>query len=53
MLKVGAGDNENIAFRCRYAAILPEFGMGPEIDLILLGEAARSLDQVVEIITYG
>jgi saccharopine dehydrogenase-like NADP-dependent oxidoreductase len=33
--------------------ILPEFGMDPGIDLVLLGEAVRSLDQVEEIITYG
>jgi saccharopine dehydrogenase-like NADP-dependent oxidoreductase len=33
--------------------ILPEFGMDPGIDLVLLGEAVRSLDQVEEIVTYG
>lgn len=34
-------------------AILPEFGMDPGMDLVLLGEAVRSLDDVEEIITYG
>ena len=34
-------------------AILPEFGMDPGIDLVLLGEAVRSFDEVEEIITYG
>ena len=33
--------------------LLPEFGMDPGIDLVLLGEAVRSLDSVEEIITYG
>ena len=33
--------------------ILPEFGMDPGIDLVLLGEAVRSLDSVEEIVTYG
>lgn len=33
--------------------ILPEFGMDPGIDLVLLGEAVRSLDSVEEIISYG
>jgi saccharopine dehydrogenase-like NADP-dependent oxidoreductase len=33
--------------------ILPEFGMDPGIDLVLLGEAVRSLDRVKEIVTYG
>jgi saccharopine dehydrogenase-like NADP-dependent oxidoreductase len=39
--------------RAKGTAILPEFGMDPGIDLVLLGEAVRSLDQVEEIITYG
>jgi len=34
-------------------AILPEFGMDPGIDLVLLGTAVHSLDQVTEIVTYG
>jgi len=33
--------------------ILPEFGLDPGIDLVLLGEAVRSFDQVEEIISYG
>jgi saccharopine dehydrogenase-like NADP-dependent oxidoreductase len=33
--------------------ILPEFGMDPGLDLVLLGEAVRSLDRVEEIISYG
>jgi lysine 6-dehydrogenase len=37
----------------RNVTILPEFGMDPGIDLVLLGEAVRSLDHVEEIITYG
>ncbi len=39
--------------RTRGVTILPELGMDPGIDLVLLGEAVRSLDQVEEIITYG
>ncbi len=39
--------------KARSIAILPEFGMDPGIDLVLLGEAVRSLDEVDEIITYG
>lgn len=34
-------------------ALLPEFGMDPGIDLVLLGEAVRQFDVVEEIITYG
>ena len=37
----------------RGISILPEFGMDPGIDLVLLGEAVRSLDQVEDIISYG
>jgi lysine 6-dehydrogenase len=33
--------------------ILPEFGLDPGIDLVLLGEAARSLDTVEEVYSYG
>jgi len=39
--------------KARDIALLPEFGMDPGIDLVLLGEAVRSLDDVEEIITYG
>ncbi|KPL00174.1 MAG: hypothetical protein AMJ91_05255 [candidate division Zixibacteria bacterium SM23_73_3] len=33
--------------------ILPDFGLDPGIDLVLLGEAVRSFDSVEEIISYG
>lgn len=33
--------------------ILPEFGLDPGIDLVMLGEAVRSLDEVQEIWSYG
>jgi lysine 6-dehydrogenase len=33
--------------------ILPEFGLDPGIDLVMLGEAVRSLDEVEEIWSYG
>lgn len=33
--------------------LLPEFGMDPGIDLVLLGEAVRQFDTVEDIITYG
>ena len=33
--------------------ILPEFGMDPGIDLVLLGEATRGFDRVEEVISYG
>lgn len=39
--------------KARNVTILPEFGMDPGIDLVLLGEAVRSLDRVEDIITYG
>ena len=39
--------------KARDVTILPEFGMDPGIDLVLLGEAVRSLDHVEEIISYG
>jgi saccharopine dehydrogenase-like NADP-dependent oxidoreductase len=37
----------------RDVTVLPEFGMDPGIDLVLMGEAVRSLDTVEEITTYG
>jgi lysine 6-dehydrogenase len=37
----------------RGVTILPEFGMDPGIDLVLLGQAARSLDSVDGIASYG
>lgn len=39
--------------KARDLTILPEFGMDPGIDLVLLGEAVRSLDVVEEIYCYG
>jgi saccharopine dehydrogenase-like NADP-dependent oxidoreductase len=39
--------------RAREVTLLPEFGMDPGIDLVLLGEAVRSLDRIEDIITYG
>ncbi len=46
---------EQLADRAKAAevTILPEFGMDPGIDLVLLGEAVRSLDKINEIVTYG
>ena len=37
----------------RGVALLPEFGMDPGIDLVLLGEAVRALDEVSDVVTYG
>ena len=37
----------------RGVSILPEFGMDPGIDLVLLGEAVRSLDEVTDVVSYG
>lgn len=34
-------------------AILPEFGLDPGIDLVLMGEAARELDTVHRFLSYG
>ncbi len=39
--------------RARGIRILPELGMDPGLDLVLLGEAVRALDEVEEIVTYG
>jgi saccharopine dehydrogenase-like NADP-dependent oxidoreductase len=39
--------------KARQVTILPEFGLDPGIDLVLLGQAVRSLDRVEEIISYG
>ncbi|MDD5597623.1 MAG: saccharopine dehydrogenase C-terminal domain-containing protein [Victivallaceae bacterium] len=33
--------------------ILPEFGMDPGLDLVLLGKAVRSVEDVEEVISYG
>ncbi len=37
----------------RNVTILPEFGMDPGIDLVLLGEAVRALEEVDSIVSYG
>lgn len=37
----------------RHVTLLPEMGMDPGIDLVLCGEAVRSLDQVDELLAYG
>lgn len=37
----------------RGVTILPECGLDPGIDLVMLGEAVRALDQVEEIWSYG
>jgi saccharopine dehydrogenase-like NADP-dependent oxidoreductase len=34
-------------------ALLPEFGLDPGIDLVLLGEAVRRFDTVDEVMSYG
>ncbi len=39
--------------QARGITILPEFGLDPGIDLVLLGEAVRHLDQVNSIAAYG
>jgi lysine 6-dehydrogenase len=37
----------------RGVTLLPEFGLDPGIDLVILGHAVRSLDRVTGIVTYG
>jgi len=37
----------------RGVAVLPEFGMDPGIDLVLLGEAVRGFDEVTDVVSYG
>ncbi|MEE9167141.1 MAG: saccharopine dehydrogenase C-terminal domain-containing protein [Candidatus Neomarinimicrobiota bacterium] len=39
--------------KSRGVSILPEFGLDPGIDLVLLGEAVRSFDKLEEINIYG
>jgi saccharopine dehydrogenase-like NADP-dependent oxidoreductase len=39
--------------KARNLTLLPECGMDPGIDLVLLGHAVRALDRVEGIITYG
>ncbi|MDH3456434.1 MAG: saccharopine dehydrogenase NADP-binding domain-containing protein [Gemmatimonadota bacterium] len=41
------------AARDRSVALLPEFGLDPGIDLVLLGEAVRQFDTVTEVMSYG
>ncbi len=43
----------DVKARDKGVAILPEFGMDPGIDLVLLGEAVRSVDKVESVISYG
>jgi len=43
----------DLAAKRKGVSILPEFGMDPGIDLVLLGEAVRSLDTVEEVMSYG
>jgi lysine 6-dehydrogenase len=37
----------------RGVTVLPEFGLDPGIDLVMLGDASRSLDTIEEIHSYG
>jgi len=37
----------------RGVSLLPEMGMDPGIDLVLLGEAVRQLDSVTDVASYG
>ncbi len=48
-------DLAKLAARAKRAhiTILPEFGMDPGIDLVLLGDMVRAFDEVDEIISYG
>ncbi|MBE9524039.1 MAG: saccharopine dehydrogenase NADP-binding domain-containing protein [Chloroflexi bacterium] len=39
--------------KAKNITILPEFGLDPGIDLVLLGHAVRSLDTVDDILCYG
>jgi lysine 6-dehydrogenase len=39
--------------RARGITLLPELGMDPGIDLLLLGDAARRFDRILEILCYG
>jgi len=41
------------AAREKGVILLPELGMDPGIDLILLGDAARRFDRVTEVLSYG
>jgi saccharopine dehydrogenase-like NADP-dependent oxidoreductase len=39
--------------KARSVTILPEFGMDPGLDLVLLGEAVRGFEEVTDILSYG
>jgi len=41
------------AARERGVTLLPELGMDPGVDLLLLGDAARRFDRVTEVLSYG
>ncbi len=41
------------AARARGVTLLPELGLDPGIDLVLLGEAVRRFDRVTSIVCYG
>lgn len=41
------------AARERGVTVLPELGMDPGIDLLLLGDAVRRFDRVTELLSYG
>jgi len=41
------------AAEARGVALLPEFGLDPGLDLVFLGEAARSLDEIEAVAVYG
>lgn len=47
-LKVLGGEARN-----RGVTILPEFGLDPGIDLVMLGDASQSLDVIEEMYSYG
>ncbi|MEO6060776.1 MAG: saccharopine dehydrogenase C-terminal domain-containing protein [Thermoflexales bacterium] len=39
--------------RARGVTVLPEFGLDPGLDLVMLGDASRALDVIEEIHSYG
>ena len=47
-MRLAASEAERIG-----VALLPEMGMDPGIDLVLLGEAVRQLDSVTDVASYG
>ena len=48
-----AENNLDLRARNNDISILPEFGMDPGIDLVLMAEAVRSFDEVESLISYG